>query len=56
MFLGKATVYGLAAEGCMNMCFTGALFGVYAESGDAVFLDGIEMESLDTDTVKEETK
>ena len=45
--LGKATVYGLAAEGCMNMCFTGSLFGVYAASGDAVFLDGIEMESIE---------
>ena len=44
--LGKATVYGLAAEGCMNMCFTGTLFGVYAEGGKAVFLDRIEMESI----------
>ncbi len=48
-FLGKATVYALAAEGCMNMCFTGSLFGVYAEKGDAVFLDGIEMESITGD-------
>ena len=51
--LGKATVYGLAAEGCMNMCFTGALFGVYAENGDAVFLDGIKMESIIEDKEKD---
>ena len=48
-FLGKATVYGLAAEGCMNMCFTGSLFGVYAEKGDAVFIDGMKMESITED-------
>ena len=52
-FLGKATVYGLAAEGCMNMCFTGALFGVYAEQGDAVFVNGIKMESIIEDKEKD---
>lgn len=46
MPLGEATVYGLAAEGCRNMCFTGSLFGIYSAEGDAVFLDGIEMKSL----------
>lgn len=54
--LGKATVYGLAAEGCMNMCFTGALFGLYAEGGKAVFLDSIEMESTDKEKEAEERK
>ncbi len=47
ILLARATVYGLAAEGCMNMCFTGALFGVYAQEGDALFLDGIKMESIE---------
>ncbi len=45
--IAGATVYALAAEGCMNMCFTGSLFGVYAAEGEAVFLDGIEMESIE---------
>lgn len=45
-FLGKASVYGLAAEGTMYNTFTGALFAIYAENGKAVFLDRIQMESL----------
>ncbi len=45
--IGSATVYALAAEGSMTMCFTGSLFGIYAAEGDAVFIDGITMESIE---------
>lgn len=45
-FVGKASVYGLAAEGTMYNTFTGALFAIYAEDGKAVFLDKIEMKSI----------
>ncbi|MBQ0070849.1 MAG: family 43 glycosylhydrolase, partial [Spirochaetales bacterium] len=44
--VGKASVYGLANEGTMYNTFTGALFALYAEHGDATFLDEIHMESL----------
>ena len=44
-FVGKATVYGLAAEGTMYNTFTGALFGIYSENGRAKFLDKIEMKT-----------
>ena len=44
-FVGKATVYGLAAEGTMYNTFTGALFGIYSENGRAKFLDQIEMKT-----------
>ena len=43
--IGRATVYGLAAEGQRHNSFTGALFAIYAEDGKAVFLDGITMKS-----------
>ena len=43
--VGRATVYGLAAEGQMHNSLTGALFAIYAEDGKAVFLDGITMKS-----------
>ena len=43
--VGRATVYGLAAEGQRHNSFTGALFAIYAEDGKAVFLDGITMKS-----------
>ncbi len=53
MPIARATVYALSAEGCMDMCFTGSLFGVYAAGGDAVFLDGIEMESIENKEIEQ---
>ena len=49
VLVGKASVYGLAAEGTMYNTFTGALFGIYAENGKAVFLDKIEMKQREKD-------
>lgn len=42
-FVGSGLNAGLSTEGTSTMTFTGTLFAVFAEGGDGVFLDRIEM-------------
>lgn len=43
--IGKASVACLCTEGTMYMTFTGVLFAIWAEAGQATFLDGLRIES-----------
>ncbi len=41
--LGTLSYAGLCTEGCMYLTFTGVLFGLFSEEGEAVFLNGIKL-------------
>lgn len=46
--LGRASIATLCTEGTMYMTFTGAMFAIWAETGEATFLDGIRLDTKTT--------
>jgi len=41
--LGRSSTATLSTEGTMHMSFTGVLFGIYADTGEAVFKEGMSI-------------
>ena len=44
--MGSASIASFSSEATMYMTFTGTMFGVFAENGDAVFINGFGFKAL----------